>query len=71
VLHGWDLAAGTGQTARFSEEAAATVLSWLERGEDTSQEAGWYQSPVPTARASTLDRAVARSGRDPAWRAPE
>jgi hypothetical protein len=30
VLHGWDLAVATGQTPRFSDEVAATVLRWLE-----------------------------------------
>jgi hypothetical protein len=69
VLHGWDLAAATGQTPRFPDEVAATVLRWLERGEDTSQAGGWYRSPVPTASSSPLERAVARSGRDPNWHA--
>lgn len=70
VLHGWDLAAATGQTPQFPDEVAATVLSWLDHGEDTSQEAGWYRSSVPTDSALPLDRAVGRSGRDPAWRPP-
>jgi hypothetical protein len=69
VLHSWDLAAATGQTPRFPDEVAATVLRWLEHDEDTEPANGWYDSPVPTASSSLLDRAVARSGRDPNWHA--
>lgn len=68
VLHSWDLAAATGQTARFPDEVTATVLRWLENDEDAKREDDWYQRPVPTSSTSLLDRAVALSGRDPAWR---
>jgi Mycothiol maleylpyruvate isomerase N-terminal domain len=68
VLHSWDLAAATGQVPGFSDEIAATVLRWLEHDEDAKRADGWYQGPVPTASTSLLDRAVARSGRDPQWR---
>ena len=68
VLHSWDLAAATGQAPKFPDEVTATVLRWLERDEDAMRADGWYQSPVPTASTSLLDRAVARSGRDPNWR---
>jgi hypothetical protein len=70
VLHSWDLAVATGQTPRFPDEVAATVLQWLDHGEDTGSDSGWYQDPVTTASASLLDRAVARSGRDPNWQTP-
>ncbi|MBV9093809.1 MAG: hypothetical protein JO132_08040 [Streptosporangiaceae bacterium] len=69
VLHGWDLAAATGQTPRFPDEVAATVLRWLDNDEDPKRGDDWYQDPVPTASTSLLDRAVAQSGRDPAWHA--
>jgi hypothetical protein len=69
VLHSWDLAAATQQVPRFPDEIAATVLHWLEHGEDAKQADDWYRKPVPTGSTSLLDRAVARSGRDPAWRA--
>lgn len=66
VLHGWDLAVATGQTPAFPPEASTTVLQWLDSdGEDMSP-GKWYEPPVPTSHTSPLDRAVARSGRDPA-----
>lgn len=68
VLHGWDLAAATGQTPTFSDEVTASVLGWLEQDEDAKRAGSWYQGPVPTTSTSVLDRAVARSGRDPGWR---
>lgn len=63
--HSWDLAAATRQVPRFPAEVAATVLRWLEQDEDVQRADGWYQSPVTTASASLLERAVALSGRDP------
>jgi hypothetical protein len=68
VLHSWDLAAATWQSPRFPEEIAATVLHWIEHDEDAKRADAWYQGPLPTASALLLDRAVARSGRDPNWR---
>ena len=68
VLHSWDLAAATQQAPRFPEEIAATVLHWIEDDEDAKRAYDWYQAPVPTASTSLLDRAVARSGRNPGWR---
>jgi hypothetical protein len=68
VLHSWDLAAATRQAPRFPDHVAATVLRWLDREQDAQQRDEWYRSPVHTASTSLLDRAVARSGRDPNWR---
>jgi hypothetical protein len=70
VLHSWDLAAATGQTPRFPDDVAATVLRRLDVEQDPERNDGWYRSPVPAGSDSLLDRAVARSGRDPAWRQP-
>jgi hypothetical protein len=67
VLHSWDLAAATQQAPRFPEEIAATALHWIENDEDAKRAGDWYQAPVPTASTSLLNRAVARSGRDPNW----
>lgn len=65
VLHGWDLATATGQTPRFPDDVAEAVLRWLESEDDPMRSDDWYRAPVSTASASPMDRAVARSGRDP------
>ncbi|MBO0821337.1 MAG: maleylpyruvate isomerase N-terminal domain-containing protein [Nocardiopsaceae bacterium] len=68
VLHGWDLAAATGQTPEFPDEIAATVLDRLDHERAADQDGEWYGGPVPAPGPSLLDQAVARSGRDPDWR---
>jgi hypothetical protein len=67
VLHGWDLAVASGQTPRFSDEVAGTVLRWLEAENDLLRKDNWYSEPIATDSPSMLERAVARSGRDPHW----
>lgn len=66
VLHGWDLAVATGQSPAFPDDASVTVLRWMDGGGEDMSLGRWYQAPVPTANVSALDRAVARSGRNPA-----
>jgi Mycothiol maleylpyruvate isomerase N-terminal domain len=65
VLHGWDLAVATGQAPKFPDEVAATVLRWLDNDKDPNRGDDWYDAPVATDSTSLLDRAVAKSGRDP------
>lgn len=67
VLHSWDLAAATGQTPRFPDDVAATVLHRLGTEMSPGQYPDWYGTPGSTTSESVLDRAVARSGRDPFW----
>lgn len=71
VLHGWDLAAATGQTPGFPDEIAATVLRRLDDERRADESGEWYRDPVPAPGASPLDQAVARSGRDPNWAAAD
>jgi hypothetical protein len=71
VLHSWDLAAATGQTASFPDDVVATVLQRLDIEQDPKRNDDWYQPSVPTTSSELLDRAVARSGRDPSWRRPQ
>ncbi len=68
VLHGWDLASATGQEYRLDEATAAAVLAFVE-GFDPGGTPGLF-GPAVTApeEANTLERLVARSGRDPRWR---
>lgn len=82
VIHGWDLARGTGQPYRIdqaSAQAAADFLSLAPAGAQGSQGTQGSQRPRPSPRgpfgpavdvpagASALDRAVGLSGRDPRW----
>ena len=69
VLHGWDLAAATGQAYTVSEPAAAAALRAVEANAELFRQYKGFAEPVevpPTA--STLDRVLALSGRDPAWK---
>ena len=69
VLHGWDLAAATGQTYTVSEPAASAALRAVEANADLFRQYKGFAEPVQVPpSASVLDRVLATSGRDPAWR---
>ena len=69
VLHGWDVAAGSGGTITVSPELADAVLEGARAVAAMGRDAGWIgpEVPVPDA-APTLDRALGAAGRDPAWK---
>jgi len=68
VLHGWDLAAATGQRYAVSDRAAEAALRAVEANAELFRQYKGFADPVPTAAdAPALDRALALSGRDPAW----
>jgi uncharacterized protein (TIGR03086 family) len=68
VLHGWDIATATGQAFAVPEPLAATVLAGVESIAGMGRDGGWFGAEVQVpADASTLDRALAASGRNPAW----
>ena len=68
VLHGWDIAQATGQDYRCDEGVAQAVLETVRaQGELFRQYQGFAAAvPVPPD-ASTFDRALSLSGRDPDW----
>jgi uncharacterized protein (TIGR03086 family) len=69
VLHGWDLAAATGQAYTLSDRAAAATLAAVEANAELFRQYKGFAEPVPVPDgAPVLDRALALSGRDPAWR---
>lgn len=69
VVHGWDVAAGTGQTLAVGPELADAVLDGVTGIAAMGREGGWYAPEVPVpADAPALDRALGASGRDPAWK---
>jgi uncharacterized protein (TIGR03086 family) len=71
VLHGWDLAAATGQRYTVSDAAIAAATQAVEANADLFRQYKGFAEPVQVpASASALDRLLATSGRDPAW-APE
>jgi uncharacterized protein (TIGR03086 family) len=68
VLHGWDLAAATGQDYSVSGRAAAAALHAVEANAELFRQYKGFAEPVPMAAdASAVDRVLALSGRDPAW----
>ena len=68
VLHGWDLAAATGQDYVVSDRAAEAALGAVEANAEIFRQYKGFADPVPTAAdARILDRVLALSGRDPAW----
>ncbi len=71
VVHGWDLARATGQRPAWSEELLAFLCGEVERTGDLGRAMGVY-GPVVTvpADASTLERLIGLTGRDPAWSGP-
>jgi len=70
VLHGWDLAAATGQDYSVSDRAAEAALVAVEANAELFRQYEGFADPVPTAAdAPVLDRVLALSGRDPAWAA--
>jgi uncharacterized protein (TIGR03086 family) len=70
VLHGWDLAAATGQRYAVDDATAAATLAAVEANAELFRQYKGFAEPVTTAGdAPVLDRALALSGRDPGWTA--
>ena len=74
VLHGWDLAKGTGQTFRCDPASTDVVFGFTSLMSEPGQEAGreGLFGPVVEvpADAPKLERALGFSGRDPNWVPP-
>jgi uncharacterized protein (TIGR03086 family) len=68
VLHGWDLAAATGQRYSVSDRAAGAALTAVAAHADLFRKYQGFADPVGVAPgAPVLDRVLALSGRDPGW----
>jgi uncharacterized protein (TIGR03086 family) len=68
VVHGWDVAAGSGQTLDVPPDLADTVLEGVQALAQMGRDGGWYGPEVAVpADAPALDRALGLSGRDPHW----
>ena len=73
LVHGWDLAAATGQPYEVDQAAAEACLRFavdLAAGAPEMRN-GMYGPVVPVpADAPVLDRLLGQTGRNPAWRPP-
>jgi uncharacterized protein (TIGR03086 family) len=66
VLHGWDVAAATGQDYRCDGALAEAVLQTVQAQGEMFRQYQGFAAPVNVpAHASTFDRVLALSGRDP------
>ena len=68
VLHGWDIAKATGQDYHCDGELAQALLDTVQAQGDMFRQYQGFAAvvPVPPA-ASTFDRTLSLSGRDPDW----
>jgi uncharacterized protein (TIGR03086 family) len=69
VIHGWDMAAATGQDYEIDAATAAAVLPHVEAIAAEGPTEGLFGPAVPVADdAPALERIIALSGRDPTRR---
>lgn len=72
VVHGWDLAAATGQPYAADPTAVAACTSFVagfEAPDGAADDGSLFGPPVPVADdADPLSRLLGLTGRDPAWR---
>jgi uncharacterized protein (TIGR03086 family) len=66
LLHGWDMAQGSGQTLRVSDELVAYVASLAEGVVTAGRQGGSFAvEKTPAADAGPLERLAAFAGRTP------
>jgi uncharacterized protein (TIGR03086 family) len=71
VIHGWDVAAATGQHYEADPDTIDAVLAHVTQVAAEGPVEGLFGPAIPIADdAPALDRAIALSGRDPGWHAP-
>ena len=67
LVHGWDLARATGQPFTAADEHLGIVVDFFAGATEESR-GDAFGPPAPVADGAPLvDRAMAASGRDPAW----
>jgi uncharacterized protein (TIGR03086 family) len=70
AVHGWDVARALGRTVQLDADVAAAVDEAVAGTADLGRQMGAYGAEVPVPDGATsLDRALGRAGRDPAWTA--
>jgi uncharacterized protein (TIGR03086 family) len=69
ALHGWDVARATGQEFSPDDQTAEALKDIVDaQAELFRKYQGFADAINPPAGASTFDRALALSGRDPGWK---
>ena len=67
-MHGWDVAAATGQRFRVSDGAARFVLDVADTHAELYRRHDGFADPVEVPdEVPVFERALAHSGRDPRW----
>jgi len=68
ALHGWDLARATGQTIVLDDALLTYLHEQLSGTAEQGRQMGAYGPEIAVpASASTLDKVLGLTGRDPAW----
>jgi uncharacterized protein (TIGR03086 family) len=68
LTHTWDLAKAIGLEPNLDPELSELTYARLEKAGPRLRDSNMYSPPVAVpAEASTVDRLVALTGRDPAW----
>jgi uncharacterized protein (TIGR03086 family) len=71
VLHGWDVAAATGQEYACADNVAEAVLAAVTANAELFRQYKGFADLVEVpASAPVLNRALGASGRDPSWPLP-
>lgn len=70
IVHGWDIAAATGQRIAFPDDLVQAAAGWVEEtvAAHPLGSRGLFGPPVDIPNdAPPLDRLLGRTGRDPSW----
>lgn len=70
MLHGWDLARGSGQQVEYDDAAVEEALAVMDRiGEQGRAQGAFGREVALEDDAPPFDRVLSQSGRDPHWTA--
>lgn len=71
ILHGWDLAKGSGQEVEYDDAVVAGALEVMDQIGEMGRSQGAFGAEVELSDdAPAFARVLAKAGRDPAWSAP-
>ena len=71
LVHGWDLAAATGQDYEVTDDEVAAARSFVETFADVPRDGSLFGPEVPVAAdAPPFHQLLGLTGRDPAWAPP-